>query len=586
MKTMKLISLLLAVVFTFSTCKKHGKDSNDDLLLLFLLYAASNADVVCGDPSDTPSDPLFSTQWHLANTGSTSGSVSGEDVRVTTPWNSGCKGGGVNVVTVDDGMDTRHEDLTPNSDSSLNRDYTFQNIFFTTSSCTSALGCHGTAVSGVMAARDGNGLGVSGAAPRAKLGVRNVLYNSTDSNASDAMSTNAKAVYVSNNSWGAQDDLGTLAPSGSLWQAGIDTALTTGRNGKGTLFFWAAGNGGRSLTARYSVSSASSIFTDNSNYDGQANYYGVHAICAVGNDGTRASYSEEGANLLVCAPSLGNNSVGIVTTDITSTGGYNRGSSSTEPTNLNYTNSFSGTSSASPLAAGVSALILDANPALTWRDVRVILARTARQVDKSDSDWITNGGGLKFNHKYGFGVIDANAAVSLAKTWTPIGSETIKSVTGSTTSTTIANNNTIGATNTVTISSSGISKIEFVEITLSVSTGTTDDPGDLQIELTSPSGKIARLANSHACINSTPTYTRCTDYSNYRFGATEFLDESADGTWSLKISDQCNQPSSTSRTCSVPWNSQSYTNSTLSILNGNNSHTFGNWSLKIRGRAN
>lgn len=585
LRNLRFVVFFVLVSFSFTFCKKKENDVNENFLLLFLLYNLLTADGICTDTSGTPSDPLFSSQWHLLNNGSTSGSVSGEDARVATPWNSGCKGGGVSVVTVDDGMDNRHEDLIPNYDTSLNRDYTNQNVFFTTSLCTTALGCHGTAVSGIMAARDGNGIGVSGAAPRAKLGVRNVLYNPTDSNASDAMSTNASLVHISNNSWGAADDLGTLAPSGTLWQAGIDTALSTGRNGKGSVFFWAAGNGGRSLNAYYGVSNATSIYTDNSNYDGQANYYGVNAICAVGNDGLRASYSEEGANLLVCAHSMGNNSVGIVTTDITSSGGYNRPSSG-EPSNTNYTNSFSGTSSASPLAAGVSALVLDVNPNLSWRDMRVILARSARKVDTNDSDWIANGGGLKFNHKYGFGVIDANAAVTLAKSWTPIGAEVIKTISGSTTSVTIPNNSTTGATNTLTVSSSGIAKIEFVDLTLSVSTGSTDDPGDLQIELTSPSGKVARLANSHACINSSPTYTRCTSYTGYRFGVTEFMDESADGTWSLKISDQCNQPTSTSRTCSVPWNGQSYTNSNLASLNGNGSHSFGAWTLKIRGRAN
>jgi kexin len=583
LRALRVLILFLILSLSFSACKKNSKDPNEDLFLLFLIYSVLNPpDVVCGDPAGTPSDPLFSSQWHLSNNGSTSGSVSGEDAKVTNPWNSGCKGGGVNVVTVDDGMDTNHEDLTPNYNPNLNRDFTFRNIFYTTGSCTTALGCHGTAVSGVMAARDGNATGVSGAAPRATLGARNVLYNSTDSNTSDAMSFNASLVYVSNNSWGATDDIGLLAASGTLWQAGIDTALSTGRNQKGSVFFWAAGNGGRA----FSAAGRTNIYTDDSNFDGQANYYGVNAICAIGNDGKRALYSETGANLLVCAHSLGNNTTGIVTTDITSSGGYNRGTSSSEPANTNYTNSFSGTSSASPLAAGVSALVLDANPSLTWRDVRVILARSGRQVDTGDSGWFTNGGGLKFNHKYGFGAIDADAAVTLAKSWTNLSSEIVKTISPSVTSSSITDNNTTPTSNTIAVANTGIQKIEFVDLTLTVSTGSTDDPGDLQIELVSPSGKTAILAFPRVCFSqsgSTYINSRCNNFSSWRFGVTTFMDESADGNWTLKISDLCTQTGNT-RTCSN-WGGQSYTSAATGITNNGN-QTISSIGLKIRGRAN
>src|SRR5882672_10314267 len=92
-----------------------------------------------------------------------------------------------------------------------------------------------------------------------------------------------------------------------------------------------------------------------------------------------------------------------------------------------------GTSSATPVTAGVIALLLEANPAITWRDVKHILASTARQIDAAhaavnfaltggtyvaEPAWLTNAAGFKFHNWYGFGMVDASAAVNLARTYT------------------------------------------------------------------------------------------------------------------------------------------------------------------------
>jgi kexin len=147
---------------------------------------------------------------------------------------------------------------------------------------------------------------------------------------------------------------------------------------------------------------------DNSNYDGYANSLYVIAVAASTNQGVSAWYSEPGANILVNSPSNGG-TLGITTTDRTGSTGY----SSTE-----YTSDFGGTSSATPLAAGIVALMLQANPDLTWRDVRAILALTARQNDPSSPGWTTNGAGRPIHYHYGFGRVDAQAAVSAALSWT------------------------------------------------------------------------------------------------------------------------------------------------------------------------
>ena len=90
-----------------------------------------------------------------------------------------------------------------------------------------------------------------------------------------------------------------------------------------------------------------------------------------------------------------------------------------------YRDDFGGTSSAAPAVSGVAALVRQANPDLTWRDVKLVLAETARKNDPANPGWEDGArmyglatGSYHFNHEYGFGVVDAAAAVELAKSWT------------------------------------------------------------------------------------------------------------------------------------------------------------------------
>ncbi|MBC7240323.1 MAG: S8 family serine peptidase, partial [Chloroflexi bacterium] len=183
----------------------------------------------------------------------------------------------------------------------------------------------------------------------------------------------------------------------------LQQGATTGRNGLGTIYVWAAGNGGAG--------------GDNSNYDGYANSRFTLAVGSLDANGRQAWYSEPGANLFVSAYADG-----ITTTDITGDNGYNvTGNADGDPlVNTDYTSIFAGTSAAAPVVSGVIALMLQANPNLSYRDIEYILAQTARQVDPTDPDWTVNAAGYHINHKYGFGAIDAAAAVQAAKNWKPV----------------------------------------------------------------------------------------------------------------------------------------------------------------------
>ena len=82
------------------------------------------------------------------------------------------------------------------------------------------------------------------------------------------------------------------------------------------------------------------------------------------------------------------------------------------------TTSHTGTSASAPMAAGLLALVLEANPNLTWRDVQHITVRNAQVANLKATDWRVNALGRNYSHSFGYGVMDASAMVKMAQTWT------------------------------------------------------------------------------------------------------------------------------------------------------------------------
>jgi subtilisin-like proprotein convertase family protein len=434
-----------------------------------------------------PNDTLFSSQWHLLNTGQ-NGGVAGIDINVTEGWNSH-HGAGVTIGIVDVGLQYTHPDLSANVNTSLQWDWNDNDADPTPNGDP-----HGTGCAGVAAARGNNGMGVSGVAFEATLvGLRLLGGPVTDAQMAGALSHSNNVISIKSNSWGPSDDGLTLEGPGPLTLAALAGGAQTGRQGRGTIYVWAGGNG---LAAN-----------DNANYDGYVNSIYTIGVAALDDQGNQASYSEPGACLVVTAPSSGGGQR-ITSTDLTG-----------------YSSSFGGTSMACPAVSGVVALLLEANPNLGWRDVQEILMRSATKIKPADPDWISNGAGLHFNHKFGAGLVNATAALNLAGSWTNLGSQISVVSEQSGLAFSIPDNNASGLTRSFDLSGSHL-RVEHVTLSVNIA---HSNRGNLAITLTSPSGTESRLAEKHSDSGD--------NYVDWKFMSVHHWAENSAGIWTVRIAD-------------------------------------------------
>ncbi|MCB1121533.1 MAG: S8 family serine peptidase, partial [Verrucomicrobiae bacterium] len=444
-------------------------------------------------------------QWHLRNIGDRQ-SVEGEDANLYPAWNQNVSGVGVHIAIVDTGIEGDHPDLALNYRDDLDFDY-LDNDNSAYPLATDET--HGTAVSGVAAAAANDSCGVGAAFNAELIGVRLIDENRgvSASRQASAIAHQSDIVDIYNNSWGPDTDNGALmAGPVDLSFSAIRNAINNGRNGLGCIFVWAAGNG-RAIGS-------------NVNYDGwSAHRYSI-AVGAVGNQGVLSSYSEPGAPMLVCAPSSGGPS-GIRTTDLSGSDGVDPGDCRID---------FGGTSSASPLVAGIVALMLEANPNLNWRDVQHILAKTAVKISNNHSDWVRNGAGLWVNHSFGFGRVDAAATVRASLSWPGVGEEVESNSGFLNIGQSIPDNSTTGIQVNHTVSEK--IRVEHVSVTLDIdaAAGDTTDWGDLEIRLTSPGGTESILASPHNDAQR--------EYSEWTYWTVRCLDEESAGTWTLNVADR------------------------------------------------
>ncbi len=335
---------------------------------------------------------------------------------------------------------------------------------------------HGTAVAGIIAGVGDNGIGVAGTAFDATLAaLRLIGYDPnaatfTDEKAYQALTYAFDQIDIYNNSWGFENQRAVTELGPFQTQALIDSVFL-GRDGLGNIQVVASGN--------------ESALGDRADHDPFANSIYTIAVSAFGPRGTGAAYAEGGASVFVMAPSGTNPpNTGIITTDYIGSDGYNNGTTVDDLADPNYTSSFNGTSAAAPAASGIIGLMVaaarDNGIELTYRDVKHILALSARRIDAGSGGWRTDARPLFFDPRtdagvpygaavgmgpgvtaipwtidetgatvtdtvaqyanatnsagffvhdttgtgYGHGAIDAGAAVKLASTWQSVGVQT------------------------------------------------------------------------------------------------------------------------------------------------------------------
>ncbi|MCU7722769.1 S8 family serine peptidase [Actinoplanes sp. KI2] len=341
----------------------------------------------------------FPQQWHLGPT-----VVKGVDVvehaHVVEAW-ADSRGEGIVVCVIDDGLDVTHAEfgsagklVAPRSVSRPRGDDPRPGDGDN----------HGTACAGVACA-DGVDK-ASGVAPGARLMPVRLVSGLGSQDEADAFVWAADhGADVISCSWGPADGRwwdptdpthNQVVPLPDNTRLAIEYAIAHGRDGKGCVITWAAGNGAESV--------------DN---DGYASYDKVIAVAACNDLGRQSRYSDHGAALWCSFPSSNGSpsrTPGIWTTDRCGREGYNAGDESLGDAAGDYTNSFGGTSSAAPGVAGVAALILSANPGLRWDEVKDLLRASADRIDDNATEYDENG----HSNRYGYGRVNAAAAVRLA----------------------------------------------------------------------------------------------------------------------------------------------------------------------------
>ena len=389
-----------------------------------------------------PNDPLLSLEWQIQNTGQTGGTA-GADVKAVGAWNRNVTGTNVVIAILDSGVQLDHPDLAANiftnlneipgdgidndnngfiddtngwdfagNDNNPNPDITYESNF------------HGTAVAGLAAGVGNNGIGVAGVAYTAKiLPIRLPLEPSQPQPNSAFIESVYYAAGLGPNGtrvWRGADVLNASYGGSVPLQAEADAwlaASTSGRGGLGSVCFASSGN------------SAADPGYAPGTIGYPAAYPGVLAVGGSDYNDTRVSYSQYGPRLSIVAPTgigfenpaSNTPNAYVQTTDITGNSGYNPPDAGGFPpqwpvsqVSVDYT-SFNGTSAASPIAAGVGALCVAANPKATLAEIQDALFSTADQVGglpyspTASGPYGTYNG---WNQEYGYGRVDAAGAVA------------------------------------------------------------------------------------------------------------------------------------------------------------------------------
>lgn len=357
---------------------------------------------------------IYPQQWHLAVAEINGASIEAHAHVEAAHGETG--GAGVTIAIIDDGVDIEHPEFAGDGKIIAPRDATLRTndprpkdrhrmgLYIEDN--------HGTACAGVACANGATG--ACGVAPAARLMPIRLASGLGSQREADAFvwAVDHGADVISC-SWGppdgdwwnpsdAQHSRNVLLPAST--RLAVDYAVNHGRNGRGCVVLFAAGNGNESV-----------------DHDGYASYGKVIAVAACNDRGTRSVYSDFGKAVWCSFPSsdfgyppFGHPeplTSGIWTTDRLGEYGYNAGHPDHGDVDGHFTNSFGGTSSACPGAAGVAALVLSVNPKLAWHEVKDIFMRACDKIDAANANYAKSG----HSPHYGYGRLNALTAVKLAR---------------------------------------------------------------------------------------------------------------------------------------------------------------------------
>jgi subtilisin family serine protease len=468
------------------------------------VLAAEPNILVQSEPHYQPRDSLYPQQWYLNHNGGNQLAVNSH-ISVEKAWDITRGVRSVVVAVVDDSFDLNHPDFQGTGKIVAPRDLK-ENDFLPLPSGQE--NSHGTACAGIVLAEE-NGTGIVGVAPGcALMPIRSTGFLDDVSIEEIFNWAIDKGASVISCSWGAS---AVYFPLSLRQKAAINRAATKGRNGKGCVIVFAAGNANRPVNGSiYERNWPENILKGNTDWlSGFSVHPDVMAIAASTSLNKKAAYSNWGANISLCAPSnnaspgmsfqekgfvftqpaiaTSLNGLGMLTTDQVGAAGYEIG---------NFTNNFGGTSSATPVVAGVAALILSANPDLTAQQVKRILQETADKIVDSDPDpqlglreGAYNGNG--HSQWFGYGKVNAAKAVQTAQQLRGVVSQTNQQVQGKNDSQVeIPDNHKQGVKSAIAISQA--STVKDIQVTVNI---THDFLGDLEIYLIAPHNQQVLLQN-------------------------------------------------------------------------------------------
>lgn len=541
-------------------------------------------------------EPLYAYQWALKQATSffaAFGLVANgtTDINVEDAHTAGIKGQGVNVLVLDDGVDIHNEDLSANVNASMTHNFDDGSADPTPADIPANINdAHGTNVAGIIAAAQ-NGKGVMGIAPRATLGGARFLVANQDIPAAYGGADWSKNAHIINASYGANPPTPMEYDTAASTQAAV-RAFPNLRNGLGLVMLKASGNeyinfienGVVARTCPMIGGQSGLLSCENPANDTEALEPGVIVVGAANSLGVKSSYSNAGPVNWITG--LGGEAadggkygeVGsgpkIFSTDLSGCGrGYSRANPEDtydfaiagtatnlkDNANCNYS-SMNGTSAATPTLSGVVALMLAANPNLTWRDVREILRATARKIDvdygsrdgrnakidltsntatadttttlvdgattaRLDYGWQTNGAGYAYSTWYGFGLVDASAAVKMAKATTTYKPAALSvpdfaAAFGNVNQLNYGSVQKLGQFNV-----SGSDKVDALQLRVSGSVCI----GSVGFFVKSPSGTVSALSLPYNGYYNDGVKS----VSNYGLGSYAFYGENAAGTWEV-----------------------------------------------------